>query len=98
MKNRKFWIYIISNKSRTKIYIGVTNNLRRRINEHKENINLKNSWASKNDCRFLIYYETFDSITFAIKREKQLKKWSRKKKNWLIKIKNPHLLELTCSI
>lgn len=88
MRTHKYWIYFITNKSRTTLYIGVTNNLRRRIEQHYNNRGNDSSFAGKYHCFNLVYFEEFRYIANAIKREKQLKKWSRKKKDHLISLKN----------
>ena len=90
MESRKFFIYILTNANRTVLYIGVTNNLNRRLSEHKENIGGKTDhFTSKYNLYHLIYYEEFQLIEQAIHREKQLKGWSRSKKNKLITDFNP---------
>jgi putative endonuclease len=69
------------------MYIGVTNNLPRRLNEHQsENSSL---FTSKYHTHKLVYYEEYSSANEAIEREKQLKKWSRQKKNRLVESMNP---------
>ena len=90
MKKQNYYIYFITNPSKTTLYLGVTNNLARRINEHYENRGNDQTWAGRYNCYDLIYYEQFSYIDKAIAREKQLKKWSRKKKEWLIGLSNPH--------
>ena len=89
MWNYNFYVYITTNLIKTVLYVGVTNDLNRRIQEHSENKGNKNSFAGKYHCHNLIYYEHFTDITFAIQREKEIKKWSRKKKNLLIDSLNP---------
>lgn len=69
------------------MYIGVTNNLLRRVNEHKEKIN--EGFTKKYNCTSLVYYEHFSDIEESIEREKQLKRWRREKKIWLIELMNP---------
>jgi len=71
------------------LYIGVTNNLRRRVIEHKSG--LDKGFSKKYNCTHLIYYEEFRSINNAIKREKELKGWRRSRKDALIKSINPKL-------
>lgn len=83
----------MSNKNRRKFYIGVTNDLRRRVSEHKQNIGSK--FVSKYKLYDLIYYEYFTDITCAISREKQLKNWHREWKLNLIKQQNPNLKDLS---
>ncbi|MDD3804205.1 MAG: GIY-YIG nuclease family protein [bacterium] len=81
------YVYILTNKNKTVLYTGVTNNIIRRIYEHKQGF--INGFAEKYRTRILIYYECFDSIYEAIKREKTLKGWKRKKKEELINKINP---------
>lgn len=87
-----YYIYIITNKSKTVFYTGVTNNLRIRLSQHKEKItsNSKN-FTSKYNVEFLLYYEKFTWIQEAIIREKEIKGWTRDKKLELIKTINPDL-------
>lgn len=87
------WIYILTNKHHTTLYIGVTNNLARRVKEHQTKYYRKSFTAQYNVCK-LIYYEFFPSMKDAMLREKQLKRWSRVKKEWLIGMKNPGWEEL----
>src|SRR4051812_43627251 len=87
-----YYIYIITNKSKTVFYTGVTNNLRVRLYQHKENIiNGNESFASNYKVEFLLYYERFTWIQQAIAREKEIKGWRRDKKLDLIKAINPGL-------
>ncbi|MFC4476822.1 GIY-YIG nuclease family protein [Flavobacterium chungangensis] len=85
-----YYIYIITNRHRSTFYIGVTQNLKVRLKQHKENIenNIK-TFASKYGIEFLVYYEKFTWIQEAIAREKELKGWIRAKKVELIKDFNP---------
>ncbi|GHT59266.1 hypothetical protein AGMMS50239_05500 [Bacteroidia bacterium] len=87
------YVYILTNKNKTVLYIGVTNNLVRRIYEHKNHI-FKNSFTDKYNCEYCIYYEEFVYFDLAIAREKELKKWNRQKKEALINKKNPEWKEL----
>ena len=85
-----YYVYIITNKYRSTLYIGMTNNLKLRLFQHKENIRLSNkTFASKYNLEFLVYYEKFVWVEEAIAREKELKKWRRDKKAELIKNFNP---------
>lgn len=85
-----YYIYIITNKHRSTFYIGVTNNLRERLKQHKENIqNNAKTFASKYGLEFLVYYEKFTWIQEAIAREKELKGWLRERKIELIRDFNP---------
>ena len=85
----KYTVYITTNPSKTVLYTGITNNLKRRLLEHYNNKGNKNTYAGKYYCYNLIYYEFFNDPNDAIKREKQLKKWSRNKKEELINKFNP---------
>ena len=85
-----FYTYIITNKYRTTLYIGMTNNIQNRLAQHYfDSQNAKKSFAGKYACIYLVYYEGFDYPKLAINREKQLKKWRRDKKNKLITQFNP---------
>ena len=83
-----YFVYILTNKNKTVLYIGVTNNLKDRIEYHKQHNS--NSFTSKYNCFFIIYYEHFFDVKTAINREKQLKGWKRFKKEELINKKNPN--------
>lgn len=85
--------YILTNKHHNVLYIGVTSDLVHRIWQHKTHF-YQNSFTDKYNVEFLIYYEAFDSIELAIEREKQLKKWSRTKKENLINGKNKEWRDL----
>ena len=87
MKLLSYFVYILTNKNRTVLYIGVTNDLVRRLHEHIAG-HIK-GFTYKYNCHHLIYYEEFSDINEAIAREKQLKGWSRAKKENLISSKNP---------
>ncbi len=84
---KQYYVYIITNKYNTAIYIGMTNNLERRLDEHKQKI--KKSHAQRYNLYKLIYYEQTTDVNSALNREKEIKKWSRKKKNELIYTLNP---------
>ncbi len=81
-----YYVYIMTNKINTVLYTGVTNNLDRRVYEHKEKI--IRGFTSKYNVFKLVYYEYFDDIRNAINREKQIKAGSRKKKIALIEKSN----------
>ena len=84
--NKKYWVYILASESGV-LYIGVTNNLERRIQEHKNGIV---EWFTKKyKCHKLVYFEHYTDIQYAITREKELKWWVRKKKVTLIVSQNP---------
>jgi putative endonuclease len=86
------YIYILSNKNRTVLYIGVTSDLYNRITQHKSGEG--SVFTKKYNCTDLLYYEFFESIVAAIEREKELKKWNRSWKDELIKKTNPELKDL----
>ena len=90
---KEYYIYIVTNFARTTLYIGVTNDLIRRVYEHKYHL-FDNSFSDKYNCGTCIYYEKFNDVNQAIERETQLKKWSRKKKENLINSKNPGWVSL----
>ena len=87
------YVYIMTNKHRTILYIGVSNDLVRRVYEHKKHI-IKNSFTDRYNLEYCIYYEEFTYFDLAIKREKELKKWNRQKKEELINGINPQRKEL----
>ncbi len=86
------YVYIMSNKRRTTLYIGVTNDLERRVLEHKAGVG--SQFTSKYLLNDLLYFEEFQNIRDAIVREKQLKNWHRKWKIDLIIELNPELKNL----
>ncbi len=88
-----YYVYILANKSNTVIYIGVTNDLERRVNEHKSE-EIK-GFTKRYKVNKLVYFEEFTEINEAISREKQLKNWIREKKNRLIETMNPEWSDLT---
>lgn len=82
MKTKSYYVYIMTNCRNTVLYVGVTNNLERRIFEHKNQ--LIKGFTSRYNIEKLVYFEETDDVTAAISREKQLKAGSRKKKIKLI--------------
>jgi putative endonuclease len=89
MLNRSYYVYITTNFNRTTYYVGVTNDLATRLNQYFENSGNPKTFAGRYYCYHLIYYECFPLPLHAIEREKQLKNWSRSKKEALIKKQNP---------
>lgn len=81
-------VYIMTNKLRTVVYIGVTSELQIRIQQHKSSF-FENSFTSKYNTNICVYYENYPTIEEAIGREKQLKGWRREKKDILISSLNP---------
>ena len=85
-----YYVYILTNKAKTVLYTGVTNNLIRRLEEHKNHHN-PDSFTAKYNVHFLLYFEKFTWIQLAIAREKEIKGWKRDKKIELIKTINRDL-------
>jgi putative endonuclease len=83
----RFWVYIMASKSGT-FYAGMTNNLDRRVFEHKQH--LIPGFTAKHQCTRLVYFEEFSDPRNAIAREKQIRGWLRTKKIDLIESMNPH--------
>jgi putative endonuclease len=86
-RDYNFWVYIVTNRNHSVLYIGVTNRLSQRTWEHRERTGA--GFASRYQCKKLIYYEHYRDIRDTIDRESQLKKWSRRKKIELINRLNP---------
>ena len=84
-----YYCYILTNSNRTVLYTGVTNDLGRRVGEHKVNKNGNKSFTSRYKVTNLIYFEEFDNPSDAIMREKIIKGWIRRKKEALITAQNP---------
>lgn len=81
-----YYVYIITNKYRSTYYIGMTNNLKIRLEQHHQNILIGNkTFASKYSLEFLVYYEKFAWVQQAIVREKEIKGWRRDRKTDLIR-------------
>ena len=92
MKTYGGYAYLMTNKYNTVIYTGVTDNLQKRVYQHKEGF--VSGFTSKYNVSKLVYYEIFDSIEGAITREKQIKAGSRRKKIALILSTNPDFKDL----
>ena len=92
MLNKQYYVYILSNFKRNVLYVGVTSNLIRRVWQHKQD--LIKGFTQMYQVHYLVYYEIFDNPTSAIEREKQIKSWSRRKKDELILKFNPKLIDL----
>ena len=84
----KYYVYMMSNISNTVLYTGVTNDLERRIVEHRTPD--EKSFTTRYNCHKLVYFEEFSSIVEAISREKQIKSWNRGRKNLLVDRVNPN--------
>ena len=88
-----YYVYLLTNKHNTVLYTGVTNDLRRRIYEHKNQ--LIEGFTKRYNINKLVYFEYTTDVKTAIEREKQIKGWTRKKKNDLIETMNPEWKDLS---
>jgi putative endonuclease len=95
-RDYNFWVYFMTSNHDHVFYIGVTNDLVRRISEHRTGE--VSGFAADYRCRKLAYYEHTTDAVVAISREKQLKKWSRTKKLRLINAMNPRWLDLGADV
>jgi putative endonuclease len=84
-----YFVYITTNPDKTVLYTGITNDLKRRLYEHHENKGNIKSFAGKFFCYNLVYFERHNTPGDAISREKQIKRWNRRKKEYLIETINP---------
>ena len=84
----EYYVYIMTNIHKTVLYTGITNDLVRRVYEHKNHLD-KGSFTDRYNIEYLVYYESTSDVKAAIEREKQIKGWSRKRKNKLVESKNP---------
>ncbi len=92
MKNHQYYVYILTSISKI-LYIWVTNNIERRLYEHRNGKN--NSFTRKYKIRKLVFLEQFNNINDAIESEKKLKNWKRQWKIDLIEKNNPHWIDLS---
>ena len=88
-----YYVYILSNSHKNVIYTGVTNDLIRRVYEHKQHLD-KGSFTARYNVEKLVYYEVTTNPEAAIAREKQIKGWNRKRKDNMISEKNPEWADL----
>jgi putative endonuclease len=96
MLNKNYYVYILTNWNNTVMYVGVTNELVRRVYEHKNKI--YEGFTKKYNLKKLVYFELFFDINEAIKREKEIKKWRREKKNKLVESTNPKWRDLSLEL
>lgn len=89
---KRYYVYILTSKENTALYIGVTNDLRRRLNEHKSG--LSGGFTKRYHLCKLVYFEEYSEISEAILREKRMKGWTREKKDALIGERNPEWMDL----
>jgi putative endonuclease len=92
MRARSFYVYILTSRIGGTLYIGVTNDLIRRVAEHK--LKIAEGFTKRHDVSRLVYFEMFDQIEHALQREKRLKKWPRAWKISLIEKQNPNWIDL----
>ena len=95
-QERSYWVYVLASKIGGTLYIGVTNDLVRRVYEHKEE--LAKGFTKKYEVHRLVYFEQHSDIEAAIRREKRLKKWNREWKIRLIEESNPDWIDLYWTI
>ncbi len=88
----KYYVYILANKTNSTIYVGITNDLARRVYEHKSE--KQEGFTKKYHVHKLVYYEETSDVYSALTREKQIKSWSRRRKNDLINTLNPTWKEI----
>ena len=91
-QDRQYYVYLMTNSVRT-LYVGVTNDIERRVYEHKHK--LVDGFTKKYNLTWLAYYEETSDVTAAIEREKQIKSWRRSKKVALIESMNPQWKDLS---
>ena len=91
--DRSYYVYLITNWNNKVIYTGVTNNLTRRVYEHKNK--LTEGFTKKYNINKLVYFEQTNDVSAAIAREKEIKKWRREKKNNLVNSVNPEWKDLS---
>ena len=91
MKQHDYYVYITTNPRKTVLYVGVTNNLSLRLDQHYENRGNTETFAGRYYCYKLLYWEYYKYVNDAIAREKELKTLTREKKMELIKSINPEL-------
>jgi len=90
---KRFHVYLLTNWNNKVIYVGITNNLERRIYEHKNK--MVKGFTEKYNLKKLVYFEETPDVKAAIAREKEIKKWRREKKNQLVNKMNPEWKDLS---
>ena len=91
--DRQYYVYLLTNWNNKVMYVGVTNNLERRLYEHKHK--LHEGFTEKYNVNKLVYFECTTDVNAAITREKQIKKWRREKKDQLVIAVNPQWNDLS---
>jgi len=88
--SHNYFVYILTNKNKSVLYVGVTNDLRTRLYEHELSIiENKRNFTARYNCMYLLYWERYEYVEHAIEREKEIKGWRREKKENLISNFNP---------
>ena len=93
MQEKSYYVYLLTNWNNRVMYVGVTNNLERRIYEHKNK--LVKGFTEKYNVNKLVYFEVTGDVMAAIAREKEIKKWRREKKDALVNATNPEWVDLS---
>ena len=88
-----YYMYMLTNEHGNVMYVRVTNDLIRRVYEHKNHLD-KGSFTARYNVTKLVYFESTSDVEAAIEREKQIKGWNRKRKNKLVETRNPNWLDL----
>jgi putative endonuclease len=94
MHNKTYYVYIMTNKNKSVLYVGMTGNLQKRVHEHKS-VSDAESFSRKYNLLKLVHYEEYDDPNNAIAREKQLKRWNRGWKERLINKTNKYWTDLS---
>ena len=89
----EYYVYMMTNAHKSVLYTGITDDLVRRVYEHKRHMD-KGSYTDKYNAEYLVFYESTSDVTAAIEREKQIKGWNRKRKDKLVASKNPGWVDL----
>ena len=89
----EYYVYILTNSNKNVFYTGITNDLARRVYEHRHHLD-KGSYTDRYNVEYLVYYESSSDVKAAIEREKPIKGWNRKRKDKLIASKNPNWVDL----
>ena len=94
-EERAYYVYLLTSQNNRVMYVGVTNDLTRRVYEHQNK--LVRGFTEKYNVNKLVYYEQTNDVLTALKREKEIKKWRREKKNALVVQANPEWTDLSKS-
>ncbi|HET7006652.1 MAG TPA: GIY-YIG nuclease family protein [Candidatus Binatia bacterium] len=95
-EERTYYVYLLTSKNNRVIYVGVTNDLKRRVYDHKTKV--VKGFTEKYNVNKLVYYEQTSDVITALSREKEIKKWRREKKNALVAQLNPRWNDLSNAV